>query len=588
MTDEAIREGFDSIRPGKDYDALYESARCRSMADWLVGMNASRAFTLRYNVLLSVGRVQTPTLTLLVKRRREIDNFKPEKYATLTANFGDYSGTWFKAGQENDTRIQPTERAEELKKAVQGKTAVVKTAETERKREAAPQLYDLTSLQRDANSLLGFTADKTLKLAQSLYEKHKALTYPRTDSRYLPPDMIPRVVETLNRLPAAYQPFVAQTMPEGKLRVSGRTVDASKVTDHHALIPTNRSVNPNSFDADEKKLYDLVARRTLAAFYPACEYDATRIVTEVEGNTFRTTGRVILNPGWHAVPVLEKPPVQKKKSGDEEEAAELPALKPGMTRRVESAKIAQRETKPPAEHTDASLLSGMEHAGREVEDEELARQMRGSGIGTPATRAAIIERLIHVGYARRKGKSILATEKGVQLIDIMPEELSSPATTGRWELALDKIAHNQQDSGEFMAGIRRLSAFLTEYAKTNDRPAAFPEEERRKGKSGGKSAGKPNKGLGIPCPLCGRGEVKESDKAFGCTRWREDCGFTIWKDALTRGGGPELNEKLMRLILEKKRVLGSTGVVELTQTHIAFYPTGSANATAIRSISKEK
>ena len=295
MTDEAIQEGFHSIQPGEKYDGLYRSAQCRSQADWLVGMNASRAFTLKYDTLLSVGRVQTPTLAILVKRRKEIEEFKPEEYATVTADFGDYKGVWFHEKLEPDTHIPKIDAAKRIAEEVKGKPAKVLSAETVRKKEPPPQLYDLTSLQRDANRLLGFTADKTLKVAQSLYETRKALTYPRTDSRYLPPDMIPRVVQTMKLLPPAYQGLVPGALPNGKLPVSKRTVDETKVTDHHAIIPTAQQVNPESFSEDEKQLYDLVARRMLAAFYPWCEYDATKVITEVPGekqpHRFRTNGR---------------------------------------------------------------------------------------------------------------------------------------------------------------------------------------------------------------------------------------------------------------------------------------------------------
>ena len=247
MTDEAIAEGFRTIQPGAKYAGLCRSAQCRSQADWLVGMNASRAFTLRYDTLLSVGRVQTPTLAILVKRRKEIETFKPEKFATLTADFGDYKGVWFSSKLEPDTHLPDKKAAEAVAGRVKGRQGTVTSAETTRGRDMPPQLYDLTSLQRDANKLLGFTADKTLQLAQSLYEKHKALTYPRTDSRYLPPDMIPKVVQTMKLLPDSYQAFVPGALPGGKLPVSKRTIDAEKVTDHHALIPTAHRVNPASF-----------------------------------------------------------------------------------------------------------------------------------------------------------------------------------------------------------------------------------------------------------------------------------------------------------------------------------------------------
>ena len=579
MTDEAIAEGFRSIRPGADYDGLYVSARCRSEADWLVGMNASRAFTLRYDALLSVGRVQTPTLALLVRRRREIEQFKPETYAVLTADFGDYQGMWFSPKVTPDNRLKDKAAAEAIAAKVKGKPAVVVSASTQRKKTAPPQLYDLTSLQRDANSILGFTADKTLKLAQSLYEERKALTYPRTDSRYLPPDMIPKVVQTLHLLPEAYQSLVLGALPNSKLPVSPRTVDASKVTDHHALIPTANRVNPETFTPDERALYDLVARRLLAAFHPEYIYDATTVITKSEDETFRTRGRTVIQEGWRAFPAsVHGRAERKKKNADEEEEAELPPLKQGDQRIVKDTKVREDSTKPPAQMNDASLLAAMENAGRDSDDEAIVRQMKGSGIGTPATRAAIIERLIQVGYVKRERKSLLATDKGVRLIDVMPAELTSAETTGKWELALDKIAHGEQDSTRFMEGIRRLSSFLVEYARDKSPKVAFPEDPKRgKGRT---KAYKTKELEGCTCPVCGKGTVTESDLAFGCSE--KACAFTLWKDGLTRGGGPVLNEKLIRLLLEKKSVRGSTGTLNLTTDRIVFDPLDPAVAPSSR------
>ena len=586
MTDEAIREGFSAIRPGSDYDGLYESARCRSKADWLVGMNASRAFTLKYDALLSVGRVQTPTLAILVKRRKEIENFKPEGYCTLTADFGDYRGIWFSENNDPDTHIKTKEEAEAAAADVKGKTGRVISAETTRKRDLPPQLYDLTSLQRDANRMLGFTADKTLKTAQSLYETHKALTYPRTDSRYLPPDMIPRVVQTMKLLPDVYKPYVAGALPEGKLPVSKRTIDASKVSDHHAILPTAKKADLSKFSPDERNLYDMVARRMLAAFYPAYEYDATKVITAVDSHTFRTNGRVTVNNGWHDVPPLEKPPKPKKSTkADEEEEGPLPNLQEGDTREVRKTQVKEDQTKPPAPHTDASLLSAMETAGKDLDDEELVRQMKGSGIGTPATRAAIIERLIKVGYAARRGKTLNATDKGVLLIGIMPPEIASPEMTGRWELALHDITDGKQDPERFMDGIRKMSSFLVDYARNTAKPMAFPPDERRK-KYTGRSGGSATVLEGTVCPVCGKGKLRETNLAFGCTE--AACKCTIWKDCLQRSGGPALTAKLMTLLLEKKQLQGSTGVLAVADGKILFTPNGSTAPAVSRSLIYER
>ena len=582
MTDEAIREGFASLKPAGEYDGLYRSAACRSEADWLVGMNASRAFTLRFGALLSIGRVQTPTLAILVKRYHEIASFKPEDYFTVTADFGDYAGQWFDPKAEDEkkaSRVPTKEQADEIARAVKGKAARVQSVTAEAKKEPPPQLYDLTSLQREANRKLGFTADKTLKIAQELYEKWKAVTYPRTDSRYLPMDMAGRTVQTLRKLPEQYREYV-ENIPwkdGGRLPMPRRIFDNEKISDHHAIIPTPQTAPMDKLPPDAQKLFDMIARRVIAAFYPAHEYDAIKVITESQGHLFKTTGRTVRANGWKDV-----------YPSDKEEEPALPALKEGDGRTVGKATVKKETTKPPAPHTDASLLAAMENAGRELEDEKLREQMKGSGLGTPATRAAIIERLIQVGYASRRGRAISATEKGVSLIAIAPEEIASPETTGKWELALDEIARNQRDTQRFMEGIRRLSTFLVEYARDTKTEASFPEEMRR-GKKGASrrktSSVQPIEG--VKCPLCGR-PAQENVKAFGCSGWREGCRFTLWKDGLQRGGGPPLNEKLVRLLLEKGEVKGSTGVIALRDGQLSFTPNGQDGPSVSMNIVYEK
>ena len=574
MTDEAIREGFAELKPEAEYEGLYQSARCRSQADWLVGMNASRAFTLRYQVLLSIGRVQTPTLAILVKRRLEIDRFVPVEYYTVSADFGDYQGTWFdpkNTDEKTASRIPDEETAQRIVKRVRGQTGTVQSVTREEKREPAPQLYDLTSLQRDANRLLGYTADKTLKVAQSLYEKWKALTYPRTDSRYLPLDMLGRTRQTLMKLPADYQPLV-KGIPwteEGKLPFSRRVFDNAKVSDHHAILPTPQTAQPDKMPAEERALFDLVARRAIAAFYPPYIYDQVRIVTAVGEDVFKTTGRVTKQAGWKAV-VPEKETSAKKKDAEQEQAL-LPDVSQGDRRTVAKASARKEQTKPPAPHTDASLLYSMENAGRDLQDEALREQMKGSGLGTPATRAAIIERLIQVGYVQRRGKTLNATDKGVRLIEIAPEEIASPEMTGKWELALNEIAEHKSDPARFDEGIRKMSAFLVGYARDTKNEGSFPPEERRGGKGGRKKAPSASLLEGAVCPMCGK-PVQVSDKAYGCSAWRDGCRFTLWKDCLARGGGPTLNDRLVTMLLRDRSVRGSTGTVKLEEGHIRFYP----------------
>ena len=588
MTDEAIREGFAQLKPSAAYDGLYRSAKARSIADWLVGMNASRAFTLRYGVLLSMGRVQTPTLAILVRRYHEIADFVPVEYHTLTADFGDYQGQWFDPAVKDEkiaNRIADKEQATALAKKVRGQPARVLSAESEQKRDLPPQLFDLTSLQREANRQLGFTADKTLKLAQSLYERWKALTYPRTDSRYLPMDMLSRLPRTFQQLPQEYQPLV-RDIPrneKGGLRISRRIFDNEKVSDHHAILPTLNRAPIEKMSADERALFDMVARRAIAAFYPAYEYDLTRVVTEAAGERFRSTGRTERLAGWKAV-------YRAAGQGDKKDAEpRLPALQEGDQRKVEKATVKKEATKPPAPHTDASLLAALENVGRDLDDEALREQMKGSGLGTPATRAAIIERLLQVGYAARKGKTLQATQKGIELIAVCPQELASPETTGKWELALNEIAQNKRDTERFMEGIRRLSTFLVEYARSTAEAGSFPEEHWQKGKRTVKksAAAKANTLQEVVCPLCGK-PIQETEKAFGCSGWRDGCPFTVWKNALTRGGGPVMNRKLITLVLKEKSVRGSTGTLVLDGEQLRFEPAEQGKGSYSCSIRYEK
>ncbi len=575
MTDAAIKEGFETLKPSAAYSGLYDSAVCRSQADWLVGMNASRAFTLSYNALLSVGRVQTPTLALLVKRAKEIRAFVPEEYHTLTADFGDYKGQWFDPQGEDErtnARIADKKTADAIAKAVKGKTGTVSKVLSEDKRELPPPLFDLTSLQREANKRLGFTADRTLKTAQALYEQRKAITYPRTDSRHLPRDMVPRVYKAMDALEAHFsQELRFIQRKEGKLPFSPRIYDDKRVTDHHAIIPTPQSVDPAKLKPDERALYELVVRRFIAAFCAAHTYQAIRVETQVVDHAFKTTGRVVTEPGWKQV-------WQSEKEEDGEQA--IPPVRQGEARQVLATSVKKDSTKPPAPHTDASLLAAMEHAGRAVEDEELRDAMKGSGLGTPATRASIIERLIKVNYAQRRGRALTATDKGEKLIDVVPPEIASPEMTGRWEQALDQIAKKERDTERFMQGIRRLTAFLVTYAANEKKDVVFEREVKGRG---GKVRAAVKTLPNTVCPLCGKAVV-ENAKAFGCSDWRSGCNFTLWKDGLSRAGGPRLTPALTTKLLNDKVVRGSTGTLELAGETLRFTRKGEERPAAETSI----
>ena len=357
MTDEAIRAGFDALRPASDYDALYRSARCRADADWLIGMNATRAYTLRYGVLLSIGRVQTPTLSMLVRRRREIDAFVPQTYYTVRADFGAYKGVY--VDSKGEKRIDSGETATAIAARVSGQEGRVERADREKKTERPPLLYDLTTLQREANAQLGFTAKKTLATAQKLYEQHKLLTYPRTDSRYLSRDMLGKVKKTLESYDGELAPLGEAALGYG-VRLTPRVFDDAKLTDHHAIIPTGKRAEGLALTPDERRLYEMVARRLAAVFYPDHCYDALKIVTRVGEDAFLSTGRSVTQEGWKAV--YRDAQKARRKKDDEEQA--LPPLSVGDARTCRSAKAVEEQTKPPREHNDASLLSEMEHAGR--------------------------------------------------------------------------------------------------------------------------------------------------------------------------------------------------------------------------------
>ena len=517
MTDEALREGFASLRPGADYDNLFASARCRSEADWLVGINASRAYTLKYNTLLSIGRVQTPTLAIIVARAQEIAAFVPEEYWELRADFAladgqTYWGVW--QDKQGKTRLvgpQAAEQAKALQEAVKGRPAQVLQVGREEKSQPPPLLNDLTELQRDCNRRYGYSAQKTLDIAQSLYERRKLLTYPRTDSRYLSDDLAPHLASRVQRLAGLAQfsdlaaPLLGQPLP-----LSKRIIDNSKISDHHAIIPTEGNLRLEGLTPDELRVFRLVALRFLAVFYPPYRYAVTKVLTQVQteanpqGELFASRGQEVLQAGWQAVyqqlqawEAAETPPKKTataKKSAKEDDQ-QLPSLQEGQPAQVLAVKSSRKKTQPPKPYTEAGLLSAMENAGRFVEDEALREQLKENGLGTPATRAAIIERLLKVGYIRRQGKNLLPTEKGERLMEVVPPELKSPETTGKWERGLSAIAGGRMTDEVFMASIRRYVQYLVHDCRTSNRFVRFPEEPRRY-KSAGSTAGRPKTAAG--------------------------------------------------------------------------------------------
>jgi DNA topoisomerase-3 len=527
MTPSAIREGFEHLRTDVDLQPLANAAFSRSEADWLVGINGTRAMT-AFNsksggfFKTTVGRVQTPTLAVVVEREERIRKFVPRDFCEVIGTFdaaaGQYIGRWFDEkftkpeGKDADTELKPerfwdASRAEAIRDQCLGKPGVV-TEESKPSTSLSPLLYDLTGLQRDANSRFGFSAKSTLALAQALYERHKALTYPRTDSRALPEDYLETVKSTLKALAATpYAPFADAILKSSWVRPNKRIFNNAKVSDHFAIIPTTQT--PKGLSEAEQKLYDLVARRFLAVFYPAAEFLETTRITRVEGEPFKSAGKVLLNPGWLAV--------YGKESQEGEANPNLPPVKPAESVRTSAIEVKQSQTRPPPRYTEATLLSAMEGAGKLVEDDELREAMREKGLGTPATRAAIIEGLLHEQYLLRNGRELQATAKAFSLMELLNgldvAELTRPELTGDWEFKLRQIQRRQKSRDEFMAEIADMTRHIVERAKKY-------EHDTIPGDFGV---------LRVPCPKCG-GEVHERYKAFQCVK----CDFSVWKILCSR------------------------------------------------------
>jgi DNA topoisomerase-3 len=539
MTPAAIREGFAQLREDKDMLPLADAAYSRSEADWLVGINGTRAMT-AFNSKLggffktTVGRVQTPTLAIVVEREARIRKFVSRDFweviGTFDAAAGQYTGRWFDEkfsksdAKDGDDQLKPERiwdkpKAEAIHDKCLGKPGIV-TEESKPSTSLSPLLYDLTSLQRDANSRFGFSAKNTLGLAQSLYERHKVLTYPRTDSRALPEDYIATVKSALKMLgETGYAAFAETILQNNWVHPNKRIFNNAKVSDHFAIIPTTQT--PHGLSEPERKLYDLVTKRFLAIFYPAAEFLETNRITRVEGEPFKSAGKVLVNPGWLAV------------YGKESESDDTPTLtpvKPDEKVNTSSIEVKPNVTKPPPRHTEATLLYAMEGAGKLVEDDELREAMREKGLGTPATRAATIEGLIYEDYIHRNGRELQATAKAFSLMELLNglgiPELTKPELTGDWEFKLHQIQRRQKSRAEFMSEIADMTRHIVARAKKF-------EEDTIPGDFGV---------LKVPCPKCG-GEVHEKYKQFQCVN--EKCDFAIWKTLCSRMFEMEEVEKLI-------------------------------------------
>jgi DNA topoisomerase III len=558
MTQKAIAAAFSQLRPASELASLEAAARSRSEADWIVGMNATRAATIRlrssFDGAVSLGRVQTPTLAILARREAEIKAFKPEAYWTVDAVFDPvqngprvYEGRYH-AGA--NPRLKTAAEAQAIVADCEGRFgAITKLEKTERK-ERAPLLYDLTSLQRDANSRHGFSARRTLGAAQRLYEEHKALTYPRTNSRYLTQDMIAEIKPIAALVGERSEYAAASRYVLGlDLLPLGRVVDDAKVTDHHAIIPTRAERHPvDKMNEDDLRIYDLVVRRFLAVFHPEAVFENTRVETTVSAagseqapaHVFRTRGKVMLVPGWRGV--YGEMPDAERSDDDEGREQQLPKLERGESVEVKEVASEEKETKPPRRYTEGALLGAMETAGKLVDDDELREAMKDSGIGTPATRAAIIERLLQVGYIERDGRALVVTEKGQNVIRLLGEHaLTSPDMTGEWESRLGKIETGEDSREAFMGDIVKFTE------------ATVGELDQKL-----KDVRIPRANLG-PCPVCGR-DIVENRKGYSC--WsREDpgCGFVIWKSKAGKQLPIAVARELIRTGRTEKPVTGFKG-----------------------------
>ena len=522
QTDRAIKEGFSKLRPAKEYDNLYFSAQARAEADWLVGLNVTRALTCRFNAQLSAGRVQTPTLALIVKREEEILAFKPKDYFTLQALFKGFSATF--RDSKNNTRFSDRAFVEGIQKSLSGKNAVVSKLEKTAKKQAPPAAYDLTELQRDANKKFGYSAKQTLSLMQSLYERHKVLTYPRTDSRYITDDIVATIPERLRSV--AQGPYQKAAMTLYRKPLSTKyIVNNAKVTDHHAIIPTEQPANFSKLTFDERNIYDLVVRRFLAVLSEPCEYDEVKVTLDISGKSFYAKGKVIKKEGWKEI--------YGSVTDEEDEDAEiksqkLPEMKQGITLPVLNTKIITGKTRPPARYTEATLLSAMENPSKQIADKKLKAIIETtSGLGTPATRADIIEKLFDNFSIERVGKEIHPTAKGKQLIRIVPPDLKSAELTAQWEQQLQNISRGTGSMKKFIGEMRDYATKLVSMVIASN--AQYTHDNATKEK----------------CPVCGKYLLEVNGKKGKMLVCQDrECGYRKGLTQTTNARCPECHKKL--------------------------------------------
>jgi len=600
LTPETIRKGFDGMRSDDEYEPLTKAASARSVADWLIGMNASRAFTIKHKTLLSVGRVQTPVLALLFDRHKEMTAFNAEVYYTVKAAFDQngftYTGLW------QGDRITSKEKAEQLARKVKNKPGIIADYTITESKEYPYRFYDLTLLQREANGKYGFSAKKTLDIAQQLYEKHKVITYPRTNSNYVTEENIPVMGKVLNMLQGTSYGELAKGADRSRVHKGNKAVcNPAKVEDHHAIMPTPKRAS--GLSKEEEQIYDLIVRRFLSHYYPPAVYNNHVVLTVVEEETFRTKAKEELELGWKIVmkdaePAGRKPSTKRK--GKEDDGAEEEELLTDQPFQVNkelpahciSCESMEKATQPPKAYTEGTLLKAMESAGKAIEDDELREAMKDTGLGTPATRAATIERLKHVGYIQLTGKKLEITLKGVAAIELIRgagvELLASPEMTGRWEQRLHQISRGEASDDQFIEKVKQFATMVVNKVRVQQQaaPAMFGETEG--GKNGSRSAGgskgtnrsgsagstksqsdqrsrrpeeksseskmKSNESQGpavitsCPRPGCG-GTIIEGKRGFGCSAFRTGCKFVIWKDQ----HGKTVSPSMAKALVEKGR-----------------------------------
>ncbi len=511
QTDKAIKEGFASLKPGSQYERLYQSARCRAEADWMIGLNVTRALTCKFGSPLSAGRVQTPTLGMIMQREKEILSFRSEEFSQLRVNLGKFEALW--RGPNGDSRIFDAAKAKELQEKLSGKTGKIVSLKKSEKSVPHPLAYDLTELQRDANRLLGFSAKMTSNVLQRLYEQHKLVTYPRTDSRYLTSDMTGTLKERLSAVAIGPYAPLARPLLRGQLPISKRIVDDSKVTDHHAIIPTEQVVMLNALSNEERRLYDLIVRRFISLFYGPARFDQVAVIVQAVGETLSAKGTTIKDAGWRAVYDGQSMEDEESDDSADDKDTLLPELREGEALEVKLCRIQTGRTSPPKRYTEAALLT----------------QMEKHGLGTPATRADIIEKLVSSDTIDRQGNSLHPTGKGKQLIELAPADLRSPDLTARWEAELERIARGQGKADPFLKGIRDMARELVGGVKNSN--ASYV----------------PHNVSASHCPDCGtRMLEKKTKRGLLLTCPNDDCGYRRSGDQqLSNRRCPQCHKKMV-------------------------------------------